>query len=162
MGYSLTAPPGHPGYQSRKSDGVLPFPAVPSPRQHGSMDLLRQTAAEIRDKAAEFRDDFGDEARARALEWAAARLDTALDDFSNQQLTLTQAARESGYSPEHLGRWVRLGKIPNAGRPHAPRIRRGDVPQKPGALRPKPLTLMVDRTQIARSVVNSTTRHHDG
>ena len=46
--------------------------------------------------------------------------------------------------------------------PNAPRIRRGDVPHKPGALRPKPLTLMVDRTQIARSVVNSTTRHHDG
>ena len=98
------------------------------------MDLLRQTVAEIRDKAAEFRDDFGDEARARALEWAAA----------------------------HLGRYVALGKIPNAGRPNAPRIRRGDVPHKPGALLPKSLTLMVDRTQIARSVVNSTTRHHDG
>ena len=162
MGYSPTAPPGHAGYQSGKVDGVVPFPAVHSPRPHRSMDLLRQTVAEIRDKAAEFRDDFGDEARARALEWAAARLDAALDDFSNQQLTLAQAARESGYSPEHLGRWIRLGKIPNAGRPNAPRIRRGDVPHKPGALRPKPLTLMVDRTQIARSVVNSTTRHHDG
>lgn len=72
------------------------------------MDLLRQTVAEIRDKAAEFRDDFGDEARARALEWAAAHFAAALDDFSNQQLTLAQAARESGYSPEHLGRWIRL------------------------------------------------------
>jgi hypothetical protein len=161
MGYSPTAPPGHQGYQSGKSDGVVPFPAVPS-RPYRSMDQLRQTLEEIRDKAAELRDDFGDEARARALEWAAARLDAALDDFSNQQLTLAQAARESGYSPEHLGRFVRLGKIPNAGRPHAPRILRADVPQKPGALRPRPLTLMVDRRQIARSVVNSTTRDHDG
>ena len=161
MGYSPTAPPGHQGYQSGKRDGVVPFPAVPS-RQRRSMDLLRQTLEEIRDKAAELRDDFGDEARARALEWAAARLDAALDDFSNQQLTLAQAARESGYSPEHLGRWIRLGKIPNAGRPHAPRIRRTDGPQKPGALRPRPLTLMVDRRQIARSVVNSATRYHDG
>lgn len=84
------------------------------------MDLLRQTVAEIRDKAAEFRDDFGDEARARALEWAAARLDSALDDFSSQQLTLAQAARESGYSAAHLGRWVSVGKIPNAGRPNTP------------------------------------------
>lgn len=126
------------------------------------MDVLRQTVAEIRDKAAELRDDFGDEARARALEWAAAHFAAALDDFSNQQLTLAQAARESGYSVAHLGRYVAMGKIPNAGRPNAPRIRRGDVPHKPGALRPKPLTLMVDRTQIARSVVNSTTRHHDG
>lgn len=82
MGYSPTAPPGHPGYQSGKVDGVVPFPAVHSPRQHGSMDLLRQTVAEIRDKAAELRDNFGDEARARALEWAAAHFDAALDDFS--------------------------------------------------------------------------------
>lgn len=125
------------------------------------MDKLRQTVAEIRDKAAEFRDDFGDEARARALEWAAARLDAALHEFSSQQLTLAQAARESGYSPEHLGRFVRLGRIPNAGRPHAPRIRRADIPHKPGVLRPAPITLMVDRTQIARSVV-SRKRAHDG
>lgn len=136
MGYSPTAPPSHPGYQSGNHDGVIPFPAAHSPRPHRSMDLLRQTVAEIRDKAAEFRDDFGDEARARALEWAAARLDVALDHFSNQQLTLAQAARESGYSPEHLGRFVRLGKIPNAGRPNAPRIRRGDVPHKPGPCGP--------------------------
>ena len=125
------------------------------------MDVLRRTVAEIRDKAAEFRDDFGDEARARALEWAAERMNAALSDWSNQQLTLSQAARESGYSAEHLGRFIRLGKIPNAGRPHAPRIRRADVPHKPGALRPAPISLMVDRTQIARSVV-SRGRAHDG
>ena len=47
---------------------------------------------------------------------------------------LTQAASYSGYSREHLGRLVKAGKICNAGRPCAPRIRRGDLPRKLGIL----------------------------
>lgn len=46
MGYSPTAPPADPGSQCGKVKGVVPFPAVPSPRQHGSMDLLRQMGME--------------------------------------------------------------------------------------------------------------------
>ncbi|MDE2782551.1 MAG: hypothetical protein OXK77_06320, partial [Gemmatimonadota bacterium] len=41
-----------------------------------------------------------------------------------------EAARESGYSADHLGRLVRDGRIPNAGRPGAPRIARTDLPRK--------------------------------
>jgi len=51
--------------------------------------------------------------------------------------TLKEAARKSGYSQAHLGRLVRNGRIPNAGRPRAPRIRLGDVPCKPGYLPPE-------------------------
>ena len=40
---------------------------------------------------------------------------------------------ESCYSAAHLGRLVREGKVPNAGRPGTPRIARGDLPQA-GAL----------------------------
>lgn len=126
------------------------------------MDLLRQTVTDIREKARELRDTFGDEARARALEWAATRLEAALGALRDQPLTLDQAARESGYSAGHLGRFVREGKIPNAGRPNAPRIRRGDLPAKAGVLRPEPAAAMVDRRQIARSVVTSRGRKHDG
>lgn len=46
-------------------------------------------------------------------------------------LTLTAAAEISGYSTEHLGRLLRQGVIPNAGRKHSPRIRRSDLPMRP-------------------------------
>jgi hypothetical protein len=58
-----------------------------------------------------------------------------LDAGTDELLTLRQAARESGYSADHLGRLVKTGAIPNAGRPHAPRIRRRDLPRKASALR---------------------------
>jgi hypothetical protein len=76
-------------------------------------------------------------------------------------LNLQQAARESGYSADHLGRLVRAGQIPNAGRPNAPRIRRRDLPRKAGALPPaSPEITLVGATprQIARAVVTSTRR----
>ena len=73
-------------------------------------------------------------------------------------LNLREAAEESGYSADHLGRLVREGKVPNAGRPNAPKIRRADLPRKASALRTKPLGLnLLGATpgQIARAVVNS-------
>src|SRR5437868_1841826 len=45
----------------------------------------------------------------------------------NQALTLTEAARRSGNSVGHLGRLIRQGKLPNAGRKFAPKIRAGDL-----------------------------------
>ena len=57
-----------------------------------------------------------------ALETCAAELEAALRQEDDTLLTLTEAARESGYSADHLGRLVRDGKIPNTGRPGAPRI----------------------------------------
>jgi len=49
-------------------------------------------------------------------------------------LALPEAAARSGYSMEHLGRLVRQGRIPNAGRKGAPRIRAADLPRKPPPL----------------------------
>ena len=45
-------------------------------------------------------------------------------------LTLTAAASATGFSPDHLGRLVRDGKVPNYGRPRAPRVRLSECPQK--------------------------------
>jgi len=80
--------------------------------------------------------------RRRVLVDGALLLDEVLTDFrlvarghADELLNLRTAARESGYSADHLGRLVHEGKIPNAGRPHAPRIRRADLPRKP-TLRP--------------------------
>ena len=75
-------------------------------------------------------------AAALAYERAADGLDATLDAQQNARLTLREAARESGFSADHLGRLVREGRIPNAGRLHAPRIRRADLPRQaplPGA-----------------------------
>ena len=53
-----------------------------------------------------------------------------LDSDLDSALPLAAAAERSGYSVEHLGRLVRHGDIPNAGRMHAPRIRVRDLPRK--------------------------------
>jgi len=73
-----------------------------------------------------------------------------------ETFSLTRAARESAYSAGHLGRLVRDGTIPNAGRRHAPRIRRSDLPRKATVLRSPPATLHLPPAtpgQIARAVV---------
>jgi len=97
---------------------------------------------------------------------AAALITAILADFewlsqeeAPKSLTLRQAALESGYSPDHLGRLVREGKIPNAGRPRAPRILRRDLPRRPPEdLQQRQPSVKLDATtpgQIARSVVTS-------
>ena len=71
----------------------------------------------------------------KLLDDVLAQLDEALRTAQQDLLTLDQAAQESGYSAEHLGRLLRGGVLPNAGRKGAPLICRGDLPQKAGALR---------------------------
>jgi hypothetical protein len=50
-------------------------------------------------------------------------------------LTLDEASRESGYSTDHLRHLIADGTLANAGRKHAPRLRRVDLPRKPSAVR---------------------------
>ena len=97
---------------------------------------------------------FGAEGAALAFEHTAAELDAALRLAADELLTLEAAAQASGYTAEHLGRLVREGKIANAGRPNAPRLRRGDLPLKPGALPTRAHRRTVDRAEIARAVIN--------
>ena len=84
-------------------------------------------------------------------------LETALRQRDDTNLTLTQAAGESCYSAAHLGRLVREGKIPNAGRPGAPGIARRHLPRKAGAaksrLAAKPPLREVSTAQIVQSVI---------
>jgi hypothetical protein len=83
-----------------------------------------------RQKAELFR-QHGHEATARAYELCSTELEAVLRQGQDQLLDLQEAARESGYSPDHLGRLLRSGTIPNSGRRNAPRIRRGDLPRRP-------------------------------
>jgi hypothetical protein len=71
----------------------------------------------------------------------AGLLTEVLTDFqaviaaeSQALLTLPEASLRSGYSVEHLGRLVREGTVPNAGRKGAPRVKLADLPRKPAAL----------------------------
>jgi len=96
-------------------------------------------------------------AAASAFENAAAELEAAVAEEQATALSLEEAAEESGYSPDHLGRLVREGKIPNAGKKNAPRILRRLLPRKPAALRDaaQDLTLVgATPGQIARAVVS--------
>ncbi len=66
----------------------------------------------------------------------ALLLDLAKVDRSGRSeiLTLPEAARETGYTVDHIGRLVREGRLTNAGRHHAPRVIRGELPtnRRPG------------------------------
>lgn len=113
-----------------------------------------------RNRAAALRRWAAAEGAAIALESAANELDEALRRNAGGLLTLAAAATESGYSVDHLGREISRGKIPNAGRRNAPRVRRSDLPKKPGAaLPPSAPALHIERAEIARAVI---TRHVGG
>ena len=89
---------------------------------------------------------------ANAYEDAASELEQALQALDAETLSLTQAARESGYSSDHLGNLIRRGKIPNAGRRNAPRIRRSDLPIKASTAPGRP-QLQADGDVDIRSIV---------
>ena len=99
--------------------------------------------------------------RLGALVNAASLYDEVLADFESfteydRLLTLTEAATHSGYSADHLGRQIREKKIPNSGRPNAPRIRLSDLPIKPGHLPPAEDACDLTPTskrQVVRSIV---------
>ena len=96
---------------------------------------LRQCLADIRAKAKEFRESFGVEAAARALEWAATKVETALTAEADRVVYLPEAARISGYCEGHLARLVRKGQIPDMRPPGSHgriKVRVGDLPTKPG------------------------------
>jgi hypothetical protein len=68
----------------------------------------------------------------RIIDAFLADIDAVSGQTAGTLLTLREAAALSGYSVEHLGRLIRQGALPNAGKHHAPRIRLADLPQRPG------------------------------
>ena len=97
-----------------------------------TLELSRLTTLPLRwRERAEHLHRFG-RAEAAAAIWklAADELDEALLEQAGELLNLTDAARHSGYSPDHLGRLIRDGKLTNHGARHAPKIRAGDLPRR--------------------------------
>ena len=103
---------------------------------------------------------YGGDTPAVALDRCADDLEATLRERDETTLSLVEAAMESGYSADHLGRLVRDGKIPNAGRPGAPRIARAHLPRKvhampepPQPLADKPCRGDVSNVQIVQSII---------
>ena len=109
-----------------------------------------------RSRAGELR-RYGADPQALMAERLADELDAALRRHDDELLTLDQAAQESGYNAESLGRLVRERRIPNAGRPRAPRIRRADLPHKPAGVATAPVAAY-DPVADARSLRNRASR----
>jgi len=93
---------------------------------------------------------YGAEEAAAAVERTASELREALQEADRETLTPEEAADLGGYSNSHLQHLVADGTIPNVGEAGAPRIRRSDVPRKPGhgsdARRSKGKGALLDRS----------------
>lgn len=108
-------------------------------RLQTAIDHLREEAVRLRRWKAE--------AQADALETAADEFEEALRDWRHEELTVSEAAAESGYAEKTLRRMVREGKIPDSRPPGTRktiRVRRCDLPQKPAAER-EPVSEAVER-----------------
>ena len=123
-----------------------------------SQPSIRKLPAAWRRQAKTLR-RYGGNALATALERCADELEGTIQERDNTTYSLVEASRESGYTATHLGRLVRDGKIPNAGRPNAPRIARRHLPRKrqdPESPFGSRLARERDRSQVSgRGIVRS-------
>jgi hypothetical protein len=114
--------------------------------QHEAVVVTRSAVAEL---AARWRADadllegHGAAQAAATARRLADQLDAAIRADLDVALTLTEAARESGYSVDRLRHKVAAGELPNAGRKGSPRIRRADLPRRAPKRKAKSRTLDV-------------------
>jgi hypothetical protein len=118
--------------------------------RHKCPDWTEALVRKWRDEAEGLR-HRGQERLALMMESMVTDLDAAHREHLQQPLTLSEAAMECKYSRAHLGRLVRDGKIPNAGKPNAPRVLRKDLPTKLTLSPPQPVSDLSSE-QIVRSV----------
>lgn len=95
------------------------------------MSALKQLAERWREEA-QLLEKYGDVVGAKACALHATELEAAMTEAENEELTLEQAANESGYSERRLREMIASGQLPNAGKKGAPRLRRGELPRRPG------------------------------
>jgi|GEM_PF-3017806 len=74
---------------------------------------------------------YGAEASAITLRRCAVELGEAITREDDATVNLSTASAITAYSPDHLGKLVREGKLKNYGAKHRPRIRVADLPKKP-------------------------------
>ena len=108
-------------------------------------------------EADRYRQDDARVAAAKLIDRFVGDVDALLAADAEDILTLTEASTRSGYSRGHVGRLVRQGTLPNAGRRNAPRIRASDLPVKTTRLPaddPTPQFTHTSRRQVVRAIVD--------
>lgn len=118
---------------------------------------LGELPASWRQRAEDLKRWAAADGAAAALERAAEELEEALAAQSETLLTLGEAAARTGYSRDHIGRLIRAGTVPNAGRKNAPKVRMRDL----STLKPKLASASVDAydpASDARSLRRSAVR----
>lgn len=132
-----------------------------SPKAAGRRALCPRALADEWSSKAEHLRELGADSQAQTMEWCARELVNAWDAWQNEELGPAAAAKECGYTSDHLRRLIRDGKLRNVGTHSAVCVRRRDLPRKPHAsvsTYTGPLSL---REQIARSIVSSEDGGHD-
>lgn len=123
------------------------------PTEHGFEETIAAWRAD-----ADALERQGHPHRAEALRRRADEAESALRNWWKAPLTMEQAAKWTGYSEGHLRRLVKEGALPNVGEGHRILVRRCDLPRKAGqgVVDQRDPVPLVSRTQMARSVVEST------
>lgn len=96
-------------------------------------DPLSDLVANWRDRAESGEAERAMVDRASVYRRVADELERAREKRAQPLLSVEQAAAESGYSETHIRRLLRNATLPNAGQKHTPRVRRADLPRKPGS-----------------------------
>lgn len=103
-------------------------------RQHDPDRLLPrwvvEFAQQLRDEAERRRVLTPHDALVSALPEIARQLEEHAQAHSLESLTVAEAAKESGYSPDQLYRLLKTGRIEDVGTGSSRRIRRADLPRK--------------------------------
>ena len=95
------------------------------------MNTLRALTATWRKEALTFR-RYGEERLAVTCEIHADEVEAAAAAMRIEAVSLEEAGEIGGYSYSHLQCLVARGEIENIGHKGSPRIRRCDIPMKPG------------------------------
>lgn len=96
--------------------------------------------ASLRERAA-LLDQYGAREASAACERAAIDLEDAFRAWWTSELTVTEASAASGYSPDRLRELVREGRLPGvcaSAEGGSIRLRRSDLPRRPGPAAPSP------------------------
>lgn len=122
-----------------------------------NLDPLLRLADDWRADAERLR-EYGAKGQARACEKHAEELENRLRHWEMEALSVAEAAEESGYTTRHVRRLIEDGTLPNAGDSSSPKVRRRDLPRKPGNRRPGGRSsgrASASRSRVARTVMES-------
>jgi hypothetical protein len=129
---------------------------TPAPRSRAVIDvtLLASLAEEIRSEADVLR-KWVQEAKARAADAVAARIEERIEMWLDEELTVAEAAAEAGLRPDTVRKKIARGEWKNCGRPYRPRIKRRHLFDPSGGARLESRRLRADGDDLVDEVLSS-------